>query len=242
MPAPTTGMPHAWPTSGRTGVEQGPNTRAEPGPNPGRTRADTPHGARDASAARHAQLVARGPGTTRHLSHPTDGGDVQRAVHSARECSAPPHRTGPRSSLAACTEAEEKAEHEVCRTWPDDAHCPAEAGEPPRTPPTGCMQPQEGATNLRVQVRPDGAHCPAEAAEPSTKAAHCRTAATGRGGTPACTAPVSPSDDVGCDGGNASCYMTPLRRMARRPAAPSSISTTEEGSGVGRLGSTVPPL
>ncbi len=199
-------MPHAWPASGRTGVEQGPNTRAEPGPNPGRTRADTPHGARDASAARHAQLVARGPGTTRHLSHPTDGGDIQRAVHSGRECSAPPHRTGPRSSLAACTEAEEKAEHEVCRTWPDDAHCPAEAGEP------------------------------------STKAAHCRTAATGRGGTPACTAPVSPSDDVGCDGGNASCYMTPLRRMARRPAAPSSISTTEEGSGVGRLGSTVPPL
>lgn len=119
---------------------------------------------------------------------------------------------------------------------------PAEAGEPPRTPPTGCMQPQEGATNLRVQVRPDGAHCPAEAGEPSAKAAHCRTAATGRGGTPACTAPVSPSDDVGCDGGNASCYMTPLRRMARRPAAPSSISTTEEGSGVGRLGSTVPPL
>lgn len=92
--------------------------------NRGRTRADTPHGARDASAARHAQLVARGPGTTPHLSHPTDGGDVQRAVHSGRECSAPPHRTGPRSSLAACTEAEEKAEHEVCRTWPDDAHCP----------------------------------------------------------------------------------------------------------------------
>jgi len=191
---------------GRTGAEHPSRTGAEPGPNPGRTRADTPHGARDASAARHAQLVARGPGTTRHLSHPTDGGDVQRAVHSARECSAPPHRTGPRSSLAACTEAEEKAEHEVCRTWPDDAHGPAEAGEP------------------------------------STKAAHCRTAATGRGGTPACTAPVSPSDDVGCDGGNASCYMTPLRRMARRPAAPSSISTTEEGSGVGRLGSTVPPL
>lgn len=216
---------------GRTGAEH-----------PGRTRADTPHGARDASAARHAQLVARGPGTTRHLSHPTDGGDIQRAVHCGRECSAPPHRTGPRSSLAACTGAEEKAEHEVCQTWPDDAHCPAEAGEPPRTPPTGCMQPQEGRRTCVCKFGPTthtACRCRRTLHESRSLPARQRQEGAAHLRVPP---PVSPSDDVGCDGVEASCYMTPLRRKARRPAAPSSISTTEEGSGVGRLGSTVPPL
>ncbi len=210
--------------------------------NRGRTRADTPHGARDASAARHAQLVARGPGTTRHLSHPTDGGDIQRAVTVGASAARP--RIAPAHGLRWLPARKRRRRRNTrCAGRGPTVHAalPKRANPPPK-PLTAARQRQEGATNLRVQVRPDDAHGPADAGEPSTKAAHCRTAATGRGGTPACTAPVSPSDDVGCDGGNASCYMTPLRRMARRPAAPSSISTTEEGSGVGRLGSTVPPL
>lgn len=188
-------MPHAWPPSGRTG--------AEPGPNPGRH-------------------TTRG---TRRICRPTCAACGERARHDAPPLA--PDRRGrhPEGRPQWARVQRARASHRP-------------------TVFAGCLHGSggEGGTRgvpdvARRRTRPS-----AEAGEPSTKAAHCRTAATGRGGTPACTAPVSPSDDVGCDGGNASCYMTPLRRMARRPAAPSSISTTEEGSGVGRLGSTVPPL
>lgn len=214
-------MPHAWPASGRTGAEHPSRTRAEPGP--------THHTGHATHLPPDMRSLWREGPARRPTSRTRQTGETSRGPSTVGASAARP-RIAPAHGLRWLPARKRRRRR--------NTRC---AGRGPTTP-TGCMQPQEGATNLRVQVRPDDAHCPAEAGEPSTKATHCRTAATGRGGTPACTAPVSPSDDVGCDGGNASCYMTPLRRMARRPAAPSSISTTEEGSGVGRLGSTVPPL
>lgn len=53
----------------------------------------------------------------------------------------------------------------------------------------------------------------------------------------ACTSrPLHTLSNFGCN------YRMPLRRIARSPAAPSIIRTTEEGSGVGVVGSVLPPL